>query len=332
MLLMRRGERRDDAGTASYAASSSPSRNSASAPTSAVVISEQARAARSTRRPLQCALWNCRWLVDTTRSICLGPIERTTFRHCPIRVPERPADQHSRHPSLGRSRLSESHRAPELPRLAGSPNLRADPLRIARRLAARPAVHDGLRWRELQSNAAPASPHSLDEIAAVMGEGSEQKLMSDFLADIERIELINDEGELDVSTIGRTDGGLGYEITGRRNGGGNFVPHIVLKCAKCRSRLEFPAIGKTPPEHVAKHIRGKGWQFRLGSYSRRAARSAIRRKMRARRRQWQAHGDDPRSVGRDQARAGRAGPRRQRRQAASTDAQLSPAFCSLTGR
>lgn len=68
-------------------------------------------------------------------------------------------------------------------------------------------------------------------------------------------------------TIRRTDGGLGYEITGRRNGGGNFVPHVVLKCAKCPSRLEFPAIGKTPPEHVAKHIRGKGWQFRLGSYS-----------------------------------------------------------------
>jgi hypothetical protein len=70
-----------------------------------------------------------------------------------------------------------------------------------------------------------------------------------------------------VSTTRRTDGGLGYEITGRRNGGGNFVPHVVLKCAKCPSRLEFPAIGKTPPEHVAKHIRGKGWQFRLGSYS-----------------------------------------------------------------
>ena len=70
-----------------------------------------------------------------------------------------------------------------------------------------------------------------------------------------------------MSTIRRTDGGLGYEITGRRNGGGNFVPHVVLKCAKCPSRLEFPAIGKTPPEHVAKHIRGKGWQFRLGSYS-----------------------------------------------------------------
>jgi len=70
-----------------------------------------------------------------------------------------------------------------------------------------------------------------------------------------------------VSTIRRTDGGLGYEITGRRNGGGNFVPHVVLKCAKCPSRLEFPAIGKTPPEHVAKHIRGKGWQFKLGSYS-----------------------------------------------------------------
>ena len=70
-----------------------------------------------------------------------------------------------------------------------------------------------------------------------------------------------------MSTVRRTDGGLGYEITGRKNGGGNFVPHVVLKCAKCPSRLEFPAIGKTPPEHVAKHIRGKGWQFRLGSYS-----------------------------------------------------------------
>lgn len=70
-----------------------------------------------------------------------------------------------------------------------------------------------------------------------------------------------------MSTIRRTDGGLGYEITGRRNGGGNFVPHVVLKCAKCPSRLEFPAIGKTPPEHVAKHIRGKGWLFTLGNWN-----------------------------------------------------------------
>jgi hypothetical protein len=65
----------------------------------------------------------------------------------------------------------------------------------------------------------------------------------------------------------RTAGGLGFDISSRRNGGGGFVPHVIVRCHKCPSRLEFPAIGRTPPEHVAKAIRQKGWEFTLGSYS-----------------------------------------------------------------
>ena len=52
------------------------------------------------------------------------------------------------------------------------------------------------------------------------------------------------------------------------------MPHVVVRCAgqhggtRCTNRLEFPAIGKTPPEHVAKHIRGKAWDFTLGNGAR----------------------------------------------------------------
>ena len=141
------------------------------------------------QRPFSCALWNCRWLVDSD-ALDLPRPDRAhyRFRH-PDRRRERPADQHSRHPSLGRSRLSESHRAPSfrawLDRQSRCALIRygsSDGL-----LLAPPSITGG-SWRELQSNATPRSPHSLDEIATVMGEGSEQKLMSDFLADIERIE------------------------------------------------------------------------------------------------------------------------------------------------
>jgi hypothetical protein len=65
----------------------------------------------------------------------------------------------------------------------------------------------------------------------------------------------------------RTQGGLGYDIAGRKNGGGAFVPHVIVRCATCPTRLEFMALGSTPPEHVAKTIRGKGWQFTLGNSS-----------------------------------------------------------------
>ena len=154
----------------------------------------QARAARSTRnapsvRTLELPLAGRqrRARSASARSSALVSND-ARFRH-PDRRRERPADQHSRHPSLGRSRLSESHRAPSfrawLDRQSRCALIRygsSDGL-----LLAPPSITGG-SWRGLQSNATPRSPHSLDEIATVMGEGSEQKLMSDFLADIERIE------------------------------------------------------------------------------------------------------------------------------------------------
>ncbi len=57
---------------------------------------------------------------------------------------------------------------------------------------------------------------------------------------------------------------LAYQIRGKRLGPGPFVPHAIAVCAGgCNLRLEFPTVGKTPPEHVAKHIRSKGWEFDL---------------------------------------------------------------------
>ncbi len=54
-------------------------------------------------------------------------------------------------------------------------------------LLAPPSV-TGKGWQEKQSNAALGSPHSLEDVARVLGEGSEEKLVLEIVADIERIE------------------------------------------------------------------------------------------------------------------------------------------------
>lgn len=55
-----------------------------------------------------------------------------------------------------------------------------------------------------------------------------------------------------------------YDIVNLRTGGGGpFQPHARVFCTNCTNRLEFQVVNSPPPEHVAKKIRGKGWEFVL---------------------------------------------------------------------
>jgi hypothetical protein len=54
-------------------------------------------------------------------------------------------------------------------------------------LLAPPSV-TGSGWQEKQSNAAPGLPHSLEDVARVLGEGTEEKLVLDIVAHLKRIE------------------------------------------------------------------------------------------------------------------------------------------------
>lgn len=42
----------------------------------------------------------------------------------------------------------------------------------------------------------------------------------------------------------------GYDIRSVRERG--FKPHVVVECKGCTMTLQFPAVGRQPPEHVAK--------------------------------------------------------------------------------
>lgn len=63
------------------------------------------------------------------------------------------------------------------------------------------------------------------------------------------------------------NGDLAYDVVNLRPGGGGmFQPHCRVRCSNCTgpaSTLEFALVTSTPPEHVAKKIRSKGWEFDL---------------------------------------------------------------------
>jgi|SRR5579883_97131 len=146
-------------------------------------------------RPLSCALWNCRWLVDAD-ALDLPRPDRAHYVLDMMLDFVTLTDPEDGQPA--NIPVIQVWVDPAYPKAHRAPSLRAwldrqQSCALIRYgssdgfLLAPPSV-TGSSWQELQSNAAPRSPHSLDEIAAVMGDGSEQKLMSDFLADIERIE------------------------------------------------------------------------------------------------------------------------------------------------
>lgn len=56
---------------------------------------------------------------------------------------------------------------------------------------------------------------------------------------------------------------LAYTINGRFNDGGQLVPHIVVRCSNCTNELVFPKRYLEPPQHIAKRIRDKQWEFDL---------------------------------------------------------------------
>lgn len=57
---------------------------------------------------------------------------------------------------------------------------------------------------------------------------------------------------------------LAYQIANLRTGGsGPFQPHVRVYCGNCTNRLEFPCANSRPPEHIAKAVRHKGWEFEL---------------------------------------------------------------------
>lgn len=57
-----------------------------------------------------------------------------------------------------------------------------------------------------------------------------------------------------------------YDIVNLRPGGGGLhQPHVRVHCSNCTNLLEFQVANSPPPEHIAKKIRGKGWEFDLGN-------------------------------------------------------------------
>jgi hypothetical protein len=147
------------------------------------------------QRPLSCALWNCRWLVDPDAADLPRPDRahyvldvmpdyvtltmEDTGEATPIPVVQVWVDPAYR----------DTHRAKSFRDWLDRRHICAL-IRYGSRdgfLLAPPSV-TGSGWQEKQSNSTTEQRHSLEDVAKVLGEGSERKLMSDFLADIERIE------------------------------------------------------------------------------------------------------------------------------------------------
>lgn len=146
------------------------------------------------QRPLSCAMWNCRWLVDPDAADLPRPDRARyvldmmpdyvvlTDEGCePTKVPVLQVWCDPAFP--------DAHRAQSFRSWLDRQGICAL-IRYGSRdgfLLAPPSV-TGKGWQETQSNAAPGSPHSLEDVARVLGEGSEEKLVLDIVADIERIE------------------------------------------------------------------------------------------------------------------------------------------------
>src|SRR5690349_5224538 len=145
------------------------------------------------QRPLSCALWNCRWLVDSDE------LPRPDRAHYVLdMMPDFVVltDEQTGKPTnipviqvWIDSAYPDAHRAPSL-RAWLNRQKSCALIRYGSRegfLLAPPSV-TGSRWLELRSKSSSRPPHSHDEIAAVLGESSDEMLVADIVADIERIE------------------------------------------------------------------------------------------------------------------------------------------------
>ena len=145
------------------------------------------------QRPVSCALWNCRWLVDSDVDLPrpdrahyvldMMPdfVTLTEEGGMPTSIPVVQVWIDPTYP--------DAPRAPSFRRWLDRQGICAL-IRYGSRdgfLLAPPSV-TGSGWQEKQSNAAFGLPHSLEDVARVLGEGSEKKLVLDIVADIERIE------------------------------------------------------------------------------------------------------------------------------------------------
>jgi hypothetical protein len=147
------------------------------------------------QRPLSCALWNCRWLVDSDAAELPRP-DRAHYvlDMMPdfVVLSDEPTDKPANIPVIQvwtDPAYPDTHRAPSL-RAWLDRQKSCALIRYGSRegFVIAPPSLTGSRWLELQSKSSPRPPHPPDEIAAALGEGSDEMLMADIVADIERIE------------------------------------------------------------------------------------------------------------------------------------------------